>query len=120
MAVGIEPFYLELGQRIREFRTKLRMTQEQLGQSLIPSTTRVSIANVESGKQRILSHTLVQFAEALNVEPGDLLPPKKKALSPADRDIADVLVSEAGLSKTIAKKLLESPETIKTWKEAKS
>jgi transcriptional regulator with XRE-family HTH domain len=118
MAAKIELFYADVGQRVRAFRTKLGLTQEQLGSFLIPSTTRVSIANVESGKQRILSHTLVQLAAALKVEPSELLPQKENPSSnDNDHRIADELVSKAGLSRTSAKKFVERPQTLKTWKE---
>jgi transcriptional regulator with XRE-family HTH domain len=115
----IESFYVDVGQRIRAFRTNLGLTQDQLGRLLIPPTSRVSIANVESGKQRILSHTLVQFAEALKVEPVQLLPARTIGLNSKNNDhaIANELVSKAGLSKTAAKKLVENPQALKEWKE---
>ena len=122
MATKIEPFYIDVGNRIRTYRTGLGLTQDQLGRLLIPPTSRVSIANVESGKQRILSHTLVQIAEALKVEPADLL--RIEPLGPAsiqnNHAIADELVSKVGLSKTIAKKLVENPQALSEWKEKKS
>ena len=118
MAAKIEIFYAEIGQRVRAARTKLGLTQEQLGDSLTPPTTRVSIANVESGKQRILTHTLIQLAAALKVEPVDLLPQKAATPpNPNDGDIAAELVSKAGLSKTNAKTIVEKPQSLKTWKE---
>ena len=118
MAAKIEHFYAEVGQRVRGFRTKLGLTQEQLGDSLSPPTTRVSIANVESGRQRILTHTLVQLATFLKVEPADLLPQKaESSFNNDDHDIAAELVSKAGLSKTTAKKFVERPQTLKTWTE---
>lgn len=120
VAANIEPFYKELGQRIRNVRTTQGMTQEKLGRSLKPSLTRVSIANVESGNQRILAHTLVQLAQVLEVELVELLPIRKDDGVPTSRDVADELVAKAGLSKTTAKKLLERPQTIKPWKETKS
>jgi transcriptional regulator with XRE-family HTH domain len=115
----IESFYVDVGQRIKAFRTNLGLTQDQLGRLLIPPTSRVSIANVECGKQRILSHTLVQFAEALKVEPMELLPARTIGLNSMNNDhaIANELVSKAGLSKTAAKKLVENPQALKEWKE---
>jgi transcriptional regulator with XRE-family HTH domain len=120
MVRKVERFYSEVGVRIRQLRTKLGLTQEQLGRSLTPQTSRVSIANVESGNQRILSHTLVQLAAALKVSPAELLP-SKDATTPGaiDQAIADELLCKAGLSKTIAKKLLENPHALKEWKEKK-
>jgi len=123
MAGAIEPFYADVGRRVRAFRNKLGMTQEQLGRCLDPPTSRVSIANVESGKQRILSHTLVQLAAALKVEPAKLLPLAPESVPSSndnDHDIAAELVSKAGLSKTNAKKFVENPQTLVTWKEKKT
>ncbi len=121
MATKIEPFYIHVGNRIRTYRTKLGLTQDQLGRLLIPPTSRVSIANVESGKQRILSHTLVQIAEALKAEPSDLLridPPERTSIK-NNHAIADELVSKAGLSKSVAKKLVENPHALSEYKEEK-
>jgi transcriptional regulator with XRE-family HTH domain len=120
MAAKIELFYADVGQRVRALRTKLGLTQEQLGGALSPPTTRVSIANVESGRQRVLTHTLVQLAAALKVEPSDLLPAKVEPSSndnDNDHAIAAELVSKAGLSKTSAKMFVEKPQALKTWKE---
>jgi transcriptional regulator with XRE-family HTH domain len=78
MANGIEPFYEFLGSRIQEVREQKKMTQAQLGLSLVPPSTRASIANIENGKQRVLVHTLVQFAKAMGVPVQSLLPPVEK------------------------------------------
>jgi|ERR1039458_1523099 transcriptional regulator with XRE-family HTH domain len=77
MAAEIQPFYRELGHKVRELRSKKKMTQEALGQLLDPQVTRASIANIETGGQRVLSHTLVQLAYHLDVNVADLLPPMK-------------------------------------------
>ena len=117
MAAQIESFYADLGKRIRDARTKLRLTQQQLGALLAPKTTRVSVANVESGKQRVLAHTLVQFAEALRVSPSDLLPAQRAGALPTNHDIAQELVAKAGLSKAAAKKVVESPRSLPEWED---
>lgn len=70
----IEPFYLELGRLIQARRNENGMSQEYLGQQLDPKVTRASIANIEAGKQRVLTHTLVQLSKALGVEVIKLLP----------------------------------------------
>jgi transcriptional regulator with XRE-family HTH domain len=67
-------FYRELGRRIRTFRTQQGLTQAGLGLRLDPPVTRAAIANVENGKQRVLAHTLVQFAQILRVEIHGLVP----------------------------------------------
>jgi len=73
MAVEIEPFYVSLGKRVQFFRNRKKLTQGQLGTRLDPPTTRASIANIEAGKQRVLAHTLVQIAKALEVELPELV-----------------------------------------------
>lgn len=81
--VEVDTFYADLGRRLRFHRERRHMTQEQLGASLDPATTRASIANVEAGKQRVLAHTLVQLAETLSVSVGELLPAPQKPLDDA-------------------------------------
>jgi transcriptional regulator with XRE-family HTH domain len=70
----IEPFYLEVGRIVQAKRNENGMSQEYLGQQLDPKVTRASIANIEAGKQRVLSHTLVQLSKALGVNIVELLP----------------------------------------------
>lgn len=70
----VEPFYKVLGQRVQRLRNKQGMTQEKLGGLLDPTVTRASIANIESGKQRVMAHTLVQLADALQTGLSDLIP----------------------------------------------
>jgi transcriptional regulator with XRE-family HTH domain len=73
MTAPIEPLYAELGRRIVDLRTKRAITQERLGALLTPPATRASIANIEAGKQRVLVHTLLQLAKALQVDVVELL-----------------------------------------------
>jgi transcriptional regulator with XRE-family HTH domain len=106
MATKVEPFYTDVGRRIRDQRNKVGITQEQLGRLLSPPTTRVSVANIEGGNQRILSHTLVQLAAALNIEVTDILPQKAEpSVASNNSRITDELVSKLGISVSAAKKL---------------
>lgn len=73
MAV-VEAFYAGLGERVREARKGKGFTQAQLGARLAPPVTRASVANLECGKQRVLAHTLLQLAAALEVSLADLVP----------------------------------------------
>lgn len=59
------------------------MTQRDLGHRLSPAVTRASIANLESGKQRLLLHTFLQLCEILSCEMRELLPPHISPLMPA-------------------------------------
>jgi transcriptional regulator with XRE-family HTH domain len=71
----IEPFYKDLGKRIQEARDRAGLTQQEVADRLIPKVTRASIANMESGKQRVLCHTLVALSAVLSTRPEELLPP---------------------------------------------
>jgi transcriptional regulator with XRE-family HTH domain len=84
MPAPIEPFYTNLGRRIQDLRATRGVTQEELGSRLEPKMTRASIANIESGKQRVYAHTLIEIARALDTSLHELLPeqsgePKKRS-----------------------------------------
>jgi len=112
MAKQIEHLYTEIGRRIRDLRNRAGMTQEDLGRLLSPPMTRVSVANIEGGHQRVLSHTLVQLAAALNVEVTDILPPKAvQPVANSNARITDELVSKLGLSVSAAKQLAGKSKT---------
>jgi transcriptional regulator with XRE-family HTH domain len=63
-----EPFYEDLGRRIARLRQQRGLTQEALGALMRPQMTRASLANIETGQQRVLAHTFVQLAEALSCD----------------------------------------------------
>lgn len=65
LSAMIELYYRRLGARVRAARKAARLTQGEVGQLLDPPVTRASVANIELGKQRVLSHTLVQLAVAV-------------------------------------------------------
>jgi transcriptional regulator with XRE-family HTH domain len=107
MANGIEPFYEVLGSRIQEVRGQKKMTQARLGFSLTPPSTRASIANIENGKQRVLVHTLVQFARAMGVSVQSLLPPAEEdSCPPSQRDVELELKRKLKLPPPQLKKLV--------------
>lgn len=68
-----DAFYADVGRRIRQARIKIGLTQEALA-SLV-NLTRTSIVNIEKGRQKILLHTLVEIATALQTPSVELLPP---------------------------------------------
>jgi transcriptional regulator with XRE-family HTH domain len=108
MATKVEPFYTDVGRRIRDQRNKAGITQEQLARLLSPPTTRVSVANIEGGNQRILVHTLVQLAAVLNVQVTDILPHRREPpVANNNAQITKELVTKLGISVSAAKKLAE-------------
>jgi transcriptional regulator with XRE-family HTH domain len=67
-------FYRDVGDLIRKLRERPDhgMTQEELGRRV--GLSRVSIVNVEKGRQHLAVHQLYMFAKALSVKPEALLP----------------------------------------------
>jgi transcriptional regulator with XRE-family HTH domain len=70
---NIEPFYRDLGRRIQAARDRANLTQQEVAERLLPKMTRAAVANMESGKQRVLCHTLVALSDVLRVSPTELL-----------------------------------------------
>lgn len=64
--------YKRLGTIIKERRRQLGLTQEHLSKQL--GISRASLANVETGRQRVLVHQLYRLAEKLDVNVTTLLP----------------------------------------------
>lgn|SRR2546422_2908276 len=109
MAIEIEPFYRELGRKVRELRMKKRLTQAKLGELLDPQVTRASIANIETGTQRVLAHTLSQLAYHLETSFADLLPPMNLKTNARDEgaDIAKELNKQLSISRKRVEQLVK-------------
>ena len=71
MSKPIESCHIGVGLRIRIIREALDMTQGDLAKRV--GLTRVSVTNMEIGRQRLLLHTVEQFAKALGTTPKNLL-----------------------------------------------
>ena len=68
----VPSLYRRLGTTIRKYRHHLGFTQEQLAHQL--GISRASLANMETGRQRMLVHQLYHFAKELDVKIEELLP----------------------------------------------
>ncbi len=101
-------FYLTLGRRIRELRHARGLTQEQLGSQLQPPVTRASIANIESGKQRMLAHSLVQLAHSLGVGLEGLV--QNGGQPPSDQAIQEELNRKLHLAPDVMDRLVDKLE----------
>ena len=75
-------FYKPVADKIREARKSANLTQKMLAGNI--GLTRAAVANIESGRQQILLHTLYGIADACHTEPVKLLPefglPQKKGV----------------------------------------
>ena len=78
-------FYRHVGEKIRERRGK-NLSQDALAMAV--GLSRSSISNIEKGRQKLLLHTLVDIADALNVEAAALLP--SRATEPQIEDIGQM------------------------------
>ena len=71
--VILDPVYKQIGEIIKSRRKTLGHKQEYLASKL--GMSRGALANIETGRQRILVHQLYKFADVLELKPFDLLPP---------------------------------------------
>ena len=99
--------YRRLGQAVAERRTELGLTQREVAEKL--GLSRASIANLETGRQRILVHQLYALVRALNLKsildlvPKVWEPPEPLAeievkglvLSPKQRSAVETLLASA-------------------------
>lgn len=78
-------FYEALGEKIRDARKRKNLNQEDLADKL--GMSRVSVVNIETGKQRLPLHVLSDISELLNITISELLPevkaPSNKTLDPS-------------------------------------
>jgi transcriptional regulator with XRE-family HTH domain len=65
-------FYKRFGRRVAKLRKKAGVSQEKLADAI--ALSRTSVTNIERGRQPVQLHTLYSIADALGVEPPDLLP----------------------------------------------
>lgn len=76
-AMKPEPIYQQIGGIIRALRRRADKAQDELASRL--GISRATLANMETGRQRILVHQLYAIAQALGVQLSDLLPPPQDA-----------------------------------------
>jgi transcriptional regulator with XRE-family HTH domain len=66
-----QPIYEKLGKNIRARRERVGLTQDKLAN--LVGLSRTSITNVERGRQQMLVHQLLDFANALKTDSAQLL-----------------------------------------------
>ena len=78
--------YKSLGVLVRQHRKRLGINQGGLAAQI--GLSRASIANIETGRQRIPLHHLYQLAQALKIDVYALLPkPVSKSATSVDRKV---------------------------------
>ncbi len=101
-------FYKTLGKSIKEARSRKKIKQETLSKDL-GFVSRISIVNIESGKQKVQLHTLLEISNILNVSLSELVPhieDIQKAINPKFR---------IKINKEIPSKDSETTEKIKNF-----
>lgn len=63
---------IQLGKRIKKFRKRADLTQEDLAAKIHISTTHIGL--VETGKRKVSLRTLQKIASALGVKTKDIIP----------------------------------------------
>ena len=110
--------YRLVGERIRDLRCQINLTQEELSQkvsivSSSPTTiSRTSISNIEVGRHQPPLHVLSQLSKALKTDIHFLLPTHNEVLdylesdvlNPSNKDIIELL-QEQNLPSDTEKKL---------------
>lgn len=116
--VDVTGYYQQIGQLIKSKREKAKKSQLQLSKYL-GFESRISVANIESGKQKIHVHTLASIADYLKVSVDELLPPFEiKTETNINPEFAKNMGKE-GITKSASKsieKMLAGLSSIKTSK----
>lgn len=64
--------YIQIGQKLRDKRLHLKLSQEQLA-AKIPKMDRSKISDMENGKEDYLFSTLLKVCNAMNISVFDIL-----------------------------------------------
>jgi len=78
-------------QRLRHSRIPKPLTQKELSERTREALTRSSIASIERGFQGISLAQLYALAQALEVEPAELLPPRAEVFPSQTRKVEELL-----------------------------
>lgn len=84
----VEAVYARFGRELQSLRRQRKLSQAALAEKVDPSGERFrrsTVAMIETGRQRVALHTLLELAQALDVEPSALLPLEARSVP----DIAD-------------------------------
>lgn len=72
MRINEDFLYKKIGERIRDRRTKAKLTQGQLADAI--GVLRTSITNIEAGRQKAPLHVLYELCTVLGAEMTEILP----------------------------------------------
>jgi transcriptional regulator with XRE-family HTH domain len=81
----VEAVYARFGRDLQRLRKQRKLSQSDLARLIDPTGERLSrssIANIETGKQRVALHLFLEIAQALKIEPAELLPASSGPIAP--------------------------------------
>ncbi len=113
MRINTTELYRYLGQRLREQRTSLGMTQQQV--AVATGQLRTSIANIEAGRQRPPLHVLYLICAELGLEIIDLLPSTSEIVTEDSEQASGEPIQIAGLQRKMPP--LSAALLGKLWRE---
>jgi transcriptional regulator with XRE-family HTH domain len=99
-----DTFYKKVGLLVKAQRQKANLSQEDLSKKL-GFVSRISIANIESGKQKIQLHTLVEISDFLNLPVTELIPP----VDAVRKDVNPKLLKKIG--KEVNREVIRDPQS---------
>lgn len=105
----LDEFYKQIGINIRNARNQSKISQEDLAKQL-GFVSRISIANIESGKQKIMLHTLIETSEFLKIPIVELYP----SVESIKKGITLKLTKQ--LLKEFSKEISDDPSTMENIK----
>ena len=106
----IDGFYRRMGESIKAARINLDISQEELSKYL-GFASRISIVNIETGKQKVQLHTLLEIAHYLKIPIQELVP----SYESTKKDINAKLLKT--LSKEASKEISNDLETLEKLKD---
>jgi len=89
-------FYSWVGKKIILYRKKRKLTQKEFAKKL--GLSRVSIVNIEKGRQTPPLFTYWKIAEILNVDPSEILPSRNEHIRPSSDIMKKKLLEIKGLN----------------------
>lgn len=105
----VKLFYRKTGELIREARILSKLSQEEVA-GYLGFVSRVSIVNIERGKQKVQLHTLFEIATLFKVAVQDLIPDRRSLKNNISIDLLEKMNRE--VSKEI-------PDDINTMEKMK-
>ena len=85
-----------LGRAVSARRDELNLTQQALADKI--GLSRASVANIESGRQKVLLHQVYALVRALGLKSITELVPASPIVTPAGKDEQEIALSRSDLS----------------------